>query len=125
MTYAFTVEKFSDTYAELEPLYRTHYGEMTARLETQGIKYSPYNPRLDAYIKSGDEGWLLTFVLRLQYLQLIFDKSQLLLLFQIIAHNHQFGFAGTVNTFVEGCFLLQYRELTVKIRKLKNDIALF
>lgn len=64
MTYAFTVEKFSDTYAELEPLYRTHYGEMTARLETQGIKYSPYNPRLDAYIKSGDEGWLLTFVLR-------------------------------------------------------------
>jgi GNAT superfamily N-acetyltransferase len=64
MTYAITVEKFSDTYAELEPLYREHYGEMVARLATQGITYSPYNPRLDSYIKSGDEGWLLTFVLR-------------------------------------------------------------
>ena len=64
MTYAITVEKFSDTYAELEPLYREHYGEMVARLATQGITYSPYNPRLDLYTKSGDEGWLLTFVLR-------------------------------------------------------------
>ena len=64
MTYIITVEKFSDTYKELEPLYREHYGEMAARLETQGINYSPYNPRLDSYIKSGDEGWLLTFVLR-------------------------------------------------------------
>jgi GNAT superfamily N-acetyltransferase len=64
MTYAITVERFSDTYKELEPLYREHYGEMTARLDTQGITYSPYNPRLDEYIKSGDGGWLLTFVLR-------------------------------------------------------------
>jgi GNAT superfamily N-acetyltransferase len=64
MTYAFTVERFSDTYSELEPLYRQHYGEMVDRLAGQGITYSPYNPRLDEYIKAGDGGWLLTFVLR-------------------------------------------------------------
>lgn len=64
MTYAFTVERFSDTYSELESLYRQHYGEMVDRLAGQGITYSPYNPRLDEYIKAGDGGWLLTFVLR-------------------------------------------------------------
>jgi GNAT superfamily N-acetyltransferase len=64
MTYAITLERFSDTYTELESLYRAHYGEMTERLALKGIQYSPYNPRLDLYTKSGYEGWLLTFVLR-------------------------------------------------------------
>ena len=63
-TYAITLEKFAETYNELEPLYRQHYAEMTERLEKSGIKYSPYNPRLDSYIKAGEDGWLLTFVLR-------------------------------------------------------------
>jgi GNAT superfamily N-acetyltransferase len=64
MTYAITIERFSDTYAELEPLYREHYKEMADRLALSGVVYPPYNPRLDLYNKSGDEGWLLTFVLR-------------------------------------------------------------
>jgi GNAT superfamily N-acetyltransferase len=64
MTYSITVERFAETYSELEPLYKKHYSEMVERLAKQGIDYSPYNPRLDEYIKAGNGGWLLTFVLR-------------------------------------------------------------
>lgn len=59
-----TVERFRETYKELEPLYRKHYAEMQARLAADGVTVSEYNPRLDQYCKFGDEGWLLTFVLR-------------------------------------------------------------
>jgi len=65
VNYTMTVEKFTDTYRELEPLYRQHYKEMTDRLGEAGIHYSPYNPRLQEYGKASDGGWLLTFVLRL------------------------------------------------------------
>ena len=58
------VEKFTDTYRELEPLYRRHYKEMTDRLSEAGIHYSPYNPRLAEYGKASDGEWLLNFVLR-------------------------------------------------------------
>lgn len=66
MTYSVTLEHFGHTYSELEPLYRTHYAEMVDRLAKDGIEYPPYNPRIDAYIKSANEGWLLTFVLRFE-----------------------------------------------------------
>lgn len=62
--YTFSVEKLRDVYAELEPLFRQHYAEMTARLEGDGFPVSPYNPRLDEYYKASDGGWLLTFVVR-------------------------------------------------------------
>ena len=65
MNYTITLENFRETYSELEPLYRQHYSEMVERLAGQGVHYSPYNPRLDEYIRAGDGGWLLTFVLRL------------------------------------------------------------
>jgi GNAT superfamily N-acetyltransferase len=65
VNYTMTVEKFTDTYRELEPLYRQHYKEMADRLSEAGIHYSPYNPRLDEYGRASDGGWLLTFVLRL------------------------------------------------------------
>jgi len=58
------VEKFTETYRELEPLYRQHYKEMTDRLSESGIHYSPYNPRLSEYGKASDGEWLLNFVLR-------------------------------------------------------------
>ena len=58
------VEKFTETYRELEPLYRQHYKEMTDRLSEAGIHYSPYNPRLAEYGKASDGEWLLNFVLR-------------------------------------------------------------
>lgn len=64
MSYAMAVEKFTDTYRELEPLYRQHYKEMTDRLSEAGIHYSPYNPRLAEYGKASDGEWLLNFVLR-------------------------------------------------------------
>ena len=66
MNYEINIEKFKDTYKELEPLYRQHYSEMVERLKADGVDdYSPYNPRLDEYIRAGEGGWLLTFVLRL------------------------------------------------------------
>lgn len=61
----FSIEKFHETYADLEPLYREHYAEMQARLETLGQRVSPYAPRLEEYCKAGAEGWLLTFVARI------------------------------------------------------------
>lgn len=64
MPYSITLETFTPTYAELEPLYREHYAEMQARLAGEGVQIGPYNPRLDEYRKAGDGGWLLTFVVR-------------------------------------------------------------
>lgn len=64
MNYEITIERFGPTYLELDPLYRQHYSEMVTRLEELGVKCSPYNPRIDEYTKAGEDGWLLTFVLR-------------------------------------------------------------
>jgi predicted acetyltransferase len=65
MSYTFHLGRFKETYDELEPLYRQHYKEMCERLANDGIHYPPYNPRLDKYIESGESGWLLTFLIRL------------------------------------------------------------
>jgi predicted acetyltransferase len=65
MSYTFHLGRFKETYEELEPLYRQHYAEMCERLAKDGIQYPPYNPRLDKYIESGESGWLLTFLIRL------------------------------------------------------------
>lgn len=62
--YTISVERFSDTYVALEPLYRAHYAEMQARMLSDGITIPDYAPRLDFYNKAGDDGWLKTFVLR-------------------------------------------------------------
>ena len=64
MSYTFHLGKHRETFEELEPLYRQHYGEMVERLARDGIEYSPYNPRWDEYFKAGDNGNLLTFILR-------------------------------------------------------------
>lgn len=64
MTYTVRQEPFADTYAEIEPLYRAHYAEMTERLEGLGQKVSPYNPRLNEYRDAAAKGYLLTFILR-------------------------------------------------------------
>ncbi len=63
--YTFHIEKFHENYDEMEPLYRLHYQEMTDRLLTQGIEYSPYNPRLDQYCIASEGGWLISYVVRL------------------------------------------------------------
>jgi GNAT superfamily N-acetyltransferase len=64
MSYTFHLGRHRDTFEELEPLYRQHYGEMVERLARDGIEYSPYNPRWDEYFKACDSGYLLTFILR-------------------------------------------------------------
>jgi L-amino acid N-acyltransferase YncA len=64
MNYTITLEKFTQNYRELEPLYRQHYAEMTERLAAEGVFYSPYAPRLDKYGEACEGGWLLNFVVR-------------------------------------------------------------
>lgn len=64
MSYTFHLGRHRETFEELEPLYRQHYGEMVERLARDGIDYPPYNPRWDEYFKAGDNGYLLTFILR-------------------------------------------------------------
>jgi GNAT superfamily N-acetyltransferase len=64
MSYTFHLGRHRETFDELEPLYRQHYGEMVARLAKDGIEYSPYNPRWERYFQAGDRGDLLTFILR-------------------------------------------------------------
>jgi predicted acetyltransferase len=64
MSYTFSTENFEATYLEIEPLYREHYGEMCARLEADGQACSPYNPRLDEYVRACRAGYLHTFILR-------------------------------------------------------------
>lgn len=61
--YTMTVEKLTEVYPKLERLFRLHYAEYSARLKSQGVEVSSYNPRLDEYFKASDGGWLLTFVL--------------------------------------------------------------
>jgi len=64
MTYSFAQESFTQTYPEIEPLYREHYAEMKARKESIGIPTVDYNPRLDQYIAAEQRGDLLTFIVR-------------------------------------------------------------
>jgi GNAT superfamily N-acetyltransferase len=64
LTYSIALEDFERTYAEIEPLYRTHYGEMQARLASLGRTIGPYKPRLDEYLKACRGGYLLTFIAR-------------------------------------------------------------
>ncbi len=64
MQYIISKEIFTETYSELETLYRFHYQEMTERKEKCGIQIPPYNPRLDEYIKAWNGGYLLHFVAR-------------------------------------------------------------
>ena len=52
--YTVTLEKFAPTYPEMERIYRKHYAEMCERLESIGIKCSPYNPRLDEYVRASE-----------------------------------------------------------------------
>lgn len=62
--YSMAIENLATIYPELESICREHYAEMAARLHSEGVEISPYDPRLDQYFKAGNDGWLLTFVLR-------------------------------------------------------------
>jgi GNAT superfamily N-acetyltransferase len=64
--YSIAIEGFDETYKELEPLYREHYAQMCARLDTEGIHLSPYKPRLADYSQASKVGGLLTFVVRFE-----------------------------------------------------------
>ena len=64
MTYSMSREDFEETYLEIEPLYREHYAEMCSRLAEQNQICSPYDPRLDLYVKACREKYLHTFILR-------------------------------------------------------------
>lgn len=64
MSYSFTLERGDLNHAELDPLYRMHYREMQDRLRRDGVEIGDYNPRLDAYYRAFQGGWLLNYVVR-------------------------------------------------------------
>jgi GNAT superfamily N-acetyltransferase len=65
MEYTYSIEKFHDIWQEFEPLFRAHYSEMLERLASQGIEFSPFNWRLDEYLKASHAGYLIMYVARL------------------------------------------------------------
>jgi GNAT superfamily N-acetyltransferase len=65
MSYTYSIENFHDNWQEFEPLFRAHYSEMLERLVKQGISFSPFNWRLDEYLKASHAGYLVMYVARL------------------------------------------------------------
>ncbi|WP_292337134.1 GNAT family N-acetyltransferase [Mesorhizobium sp.] len=59
--YAITIENFNEAWPELEPMCRTHYGEMQARMAAEGMTIGEFKPRLNVY---GTAGHLLCFLVR-------------------------------------------------------------
>lgn len=64
MQYKIDLERGDLNLPELETLYRTHYGEMQARLEGDGFRVSDFDMRLDVYLDAWKTGRLLNFVAR-------------------------------------------------------------
>lgn len=64
MPYSFALEHFADTYPEMEPIYRRHYGEMQARLKADGVEIPPFAPRVDQYRKANEAGYMLLYIVR-------------------------------------------------------------
>jgi GNAT superfamily N-acetyltransferase len=65
MSYTYSIENFHDIWQEFEPLFRAHYSEMLERLAKQDIEFSPFNWRLDEYLKASHAGYLIMYVARL------------------------------------------------------------
>lgn len=65
MNYTYSIEKFHDIWQEFEPLFRAHYDEMLERLKSQEIEFSPFNWRLDEYLKASYAGYFIMYVVRL------------------------------------------------------------
>lgn len=61
----FSIENGADNFAELEPLYRRHYGEMRDRLASEGIAVADFCMRLDVYFAYWRAGHLVNYVARL------------------------------------------------------------
>src|SRR5882757_7669627 len=59
--YEISIEPFKAAWPELEPLCSVHYGEMQARMASEGMKIGPFKPRLNVY---GEADHLLCFVVR-------------------------------------------------------------
>ena len=64
MTYLFSMENGSENLTEMFPLYAAHYQEMRERLERDGIEISPFNPRVDVYVASWENGTLQNYAVR-------------------------------------------------------------
>lgn len=65
MNYTYSIENFHDIWQEFEPLFRAHYSEMLERLSGQGFQFSPFNWRLDEYLKASRAGYLIMYIARL------------------------------------------------------------
>ena len=65
MNYTFHIEKWHENYIELEPMYRQHYQAMKDRLKNDGVELSEFDWRLEQYLSASNEGWLISYVARL------------------------------------------------------------
>lgn len=62
--YEISIERGDLNFAELEPIYRQHYGEMKSRLDADGVPIGEFNMRIEAYFEAWSEGWLINYVAR-------------------------------------------------------------
>ena len=64
MAYTITIEKFHETYAEMEPLYRQHFAEMRERKADVGIEIGDYALDTEGYFAYSESGQLISFIAR-------------------------------------------------------------
>jgi L-amino acid N-acyltransferase YncA len=62
--YQLSIENGAENFTEIEPLYRTHYGEMQARLAKDGISVADFDMRLDVYMERWRAGHLINYIAR-------------------------------------------------------------
>jgi GNAT superfamily N-acetyltransferase len=62
--YTFHIERFDQTYAEMEPLYRQHFAEMQERKAGFGIQIGEYALDTEGYFSYAASGQLVSYIAR-------------------------------------------------------------
>lgn len=78
--YTFHIERFDQTYAEMEPLYRQHFAEWKQHRARVGVDTGDYNLDTEGYFAYAASGQLVTYVARLDgkavgYLSVYFSRD--------------------------------------------------
>jgi len=64
--YTFHIERFDQTYAEMEPLYRAHFAEIQDLQSARGISAADFNLDTDQYFDYAASGQLISCIARIQ-----------------------------------------------------------
>lgn len=62
--YTMHIERFDETYGEMEPLYRQHFAEMRERKDAFGIQIGDYDLDTEGYFAYAASGQLISYVAR-------------------------------------------------------------